>query len=316
MSSTPTNPNSSHSAPPAPPAPPAGQAGVGSLITLLGNLAPVMEIVDVGAMDIGDSGDPMNNLMREGKFRVIGFEPVKAECDKLNGMGRPGRRYVPSFVGDGTPQTFHLTAWSQTASLYPPNVEVIKWFQTLPELMRVVSTHSVQTRRLDDMDEIKSPDVLKMDVQGAELDCLKGATRILKESVVFVQTEVEFVPLYKGQPLFADVDAFLRSQGFMLHTFYAPSGRCYFPFMYHNNPGSNGSQALWTDAFYIPDITRWHDLAPSRLLKLAIVAHEVTASYDLAALALQHYDARTKMNLWRRYMGLFMKDPPDSLPLR
>jgi FkbM family methyltransferase len=285
---------------------------IGSLITLLGNLSPMIEIIDVGAMDIGDSGDPMQNLMREGKFRVVGFEPVKAECDKLNGMGKPGHRYVPHFVGDGTRRTFHLTAWSQTASLYPPNFEFIKRFQTLPQLMEVVSTHEVETRRLDDMDEIKTPDVLKMDVQGAELDCLKGATRILKEHVVFIQTEVEFAPLYKDQPLFADVDAFLRSQGFMLHSFYAPSGRCFFPFMYNNNPGSNGSQALWTDAFYIPDITRWDELSPSRLLKLAIVAHEVTGSFDLAALALQHYDARTKMNLWRRYMGLFMKDPPEA----
>lgn len=30
--------------------------------------------------------------------------------------------------------------------------------------------------------------------------------------------EVEFLELYEGLPLFADVDVFMRSQGFMLHT--------------------------------------------------------------------------------------------------
>ncbi|MFY7697106.1 MAG: hypothetical protein ACOVQK_12230 [Cyanobium sp.] len=39
---------------------------------------------------------------------------------------------------------------------------------------------------------------------------LQNATTVLATASV-IQCEVEFVELYKGQPLFADVDSFLRS---------------------------------------------------------------------------------------------------------
>jgi len=42
---------------------------------------------------------------------------------------------------------------------------------------------------------------------------------------VLIQTEVEFVELYKGQPMFADVDIFLRASGFQFHTLNSFFGR-------------------------------------------------------------------------------------------
>jgi hypothetical protein len=35
-----------------------------------------------------------------------------------------------------------------------------------------------------------------------------------------ITTEVEFVPLYEGQPLFGDIDVFLRQHGFKLLNLY------------------------------------------------------------------------------------------------
>jgi len=58
-----------------------------------------------------------------------------------------------------------------------------------------------------------SIDVIKLDVQGAELQALRGARRILK-SAKTVLTEVSFVPLYKDSPLFPEVDAFMKEAGF------------------------------------------------------------------------------------------------------
>ncbi len=103
-----------------------------------------------------------------------------------------------------------------TSSLYPPNTAMLEKFQQLGEVTRVVRTERVRTQRLDDLAEVADADWLKMDVQGADLSVIKGAQRVLRE-VVMVQSEVEFVPLYLGQPLFAEVDQAMRRSGFSSH---------------------------------------------------------------------------------------------------
>jgi hypothetical protein len=62
-------------------------------------------------------------------------------------------------------------------------------------------------------------DILKLDLQGYELEALRGATNLLPR-IKTITTEVEFVPLYDGQPLFGDIDCFLRQSGFRLLNLY------------------------------------------------------------------------------------------------
>ena len=58
------------------------------------------------------------------------------------------------------------------------------------------------------------PAHLKLDTQGTELEVLRGAGRLLRDHVLSVQVEAEFRALYRGQPLFGDVDRFLAGRGF------------------------------------------------------------------------------------------------------
>ena len=62
-------------------------------------------------------------------------------------------------------------------------------------------------------------DVLKLDLQGYELEALRGLGERLQQ-VRTILTEAEFVPLFEGQPLFGDVDAALRKAGFRLFHLY------------------------------------------------------------------------------------------------
>ncbi len=73
----------------------------------------------------------------------------------------------------------------------------------------------VETTRLDDCAGVHF-DLLKIDVQGAELMVFANGRQRLAEAVA-VQTEVSFVPLYKDQPSFGAVDTELREQGFIPH---------------------------------------------------------------------------------------------------
>ena len=97
----------------------------------------------------------------------------------------------------------------------------------------VTSTSPIKTTRLDDVEGLPPIDFLKLDVQGAELDVLRGATQTL-ENVLVIESEVEFVPLYKDQPLFGEMQVFLRERGFLFHKLLDIAGRSFRPF---NGPG-------------------------------------------------------------------------------
>jgi FkbM family methyltransferase len=58
-------------------------------------------------------------------------------------------------------------------------------------------------------------DLLWLDIQGAEFPVLKNATTLLK-TVRVVITEVEFLEMYKGQALFAEMKPWFEAQGFAL----------------------------------------------------------------------------------------------------
>jgi FkbM family methyltransferase len=263
---------------------------------------PVMTAVDVGAMLLAGAVDPFERLSKLGRLNVIGFEPQPIECEKLNALALAGRRYLPYAVADGKQRSFYTTNTAMTSSLLRPNLSIASRFNNLAELMQVVATSLVDTVRLDDVIEIRNQgcDLLKLDTQGSEAEILAHASETLRRCLI-IQTEVEFVPLYEGQPLFADVDQLLRSQGFMFHRFLGMSGRTYTPLMVNGDPNAALSQMLWSDAVYVPDLARLHSLAPSALLKLAALLHEVYGSFDLSHVVLAAHDRQCATSYAAKY---------------
>ncbi len=293
-----------------------------SLIDMLGRRAPHMKVVDVGAMWLGADDPPYGALTKAGKCDVIGFEPQQNECDKLNKMGLKRQSYLPYFIGDGSKRTFHLTSAPMTSSLYEPNTSLLNLFQLLHELTTTVSTSSVTTKRLDDIPEIAGTDYLKLDVQGAEADCLRGGTQLLRNCAV-VYTEVNFVPMYKDMALFGDVDALMRENGFLLHWLEPTQNRCYKPFMVNNSPVLGLNQTIWSNAVYVKDFTRLGRQPVELLLKMAVIVHECFNSFDLAAHALRYYDAKVerqggvkaKDGLWPLYVKRVLGEVPNMPPI-
>jgi FkbM family methyltransferase len=231
-----------------------------SLIEMLGRAMPQLSIVDVGALWVQGESRPYDPLLKKGGGRVVGFEPVQAECDRLNGLGMKNQTYLPYFIGDGGAGTFYNCKFSQTSSLLEPNMALLRRFQHLAELTAPQSTEAVTTKRLDDIPEIASVDYLKLDVQGAEVLVLRGGERLL-QGAVCIHTEVCFAPLYKGQALFAEIDQELRRQGFLFHTFAGMSGRAFKPLAPSPDPSQPFRQLLWGDAVYVRDFTRLSELS-------------------------------------------------------
>lgn len=61
---------------------------------------------------------------------------------------------------------------------------------------------------------ISGPDLVWMDVQGAELDVLKGGANCLANTKVII-TEAGIKPYYHGHGLFNDIDQYLNNLGFV-----------------------------------------------------------------------------------------------------
>jgi FkbM family methyltransferase len=270
-----------------------------NIAQMLPNL-PRLKIVDVGAMSLGEGTDAYSPLTNATPCDVYGFEPVAEEFEKLRASAKPGHHYLPYFVGDGSSRTFYECNFAMTSSLFEPNSALLAKFQNLEELARVRKTYPVQTTRLDDIPELKGTDFLKADVQGAELMVFEGAPRLLDDALI-VHAEVEFVHLYKDQPLFADIDAHLRSKGFVLHLL-GKAGRTFKPLVFMNDVNAGLSQILWGDAVYVRDFMSFDRLSGPALLKIATILHETYHSVDLAAVALDAYDRQHGTELQPAYL--------------
>jgi hypothetical protein len=88
--------------------------------------------------------------------------------------------------------------------------------RTAPE-SAVTGAVEVEVARLDDLDVVRPGEraYLKIDVQGAELDVLHGATATLA-SVRLLEAELSTVTLYEGQPLIGEVIQHVQREGFDL----------------------------------------------------------------------------------------------------
>jgi hypothetical protein len=60
------------------------------------------------------------------------------------------------------------------------------------------------------------PDFLKLDVQGYELEVLKGAEQVL-DSVEAVMLEVNLIEVYQGSPPVHEVVAYMAARGFRVY---------------------------------------------------------------------------------------------------
>lgn len=105
---------------------------------------------------------------------------------------------------------------------------------------------TVKTNTIDNFcktENIDKINILKIDVQGADIMVLKGAEKTLREKKIdLIFVEVEFLQIYKNQPLFHELSSFLHLNGYYLYSLY-------------NISLSNKGQMIYGDAVFLsPDI--------------------------------------------------------------
>jgi hypothetical protein len=108
------------------------------------------------------------------------------------------------------------------------------------------------TRRLDDIEEVDAVDFLKMDVQARNYRFCKMEKRRLSKTAA-AQVEVSFIPIYKDQPVFGEIDLELR--GLVPHAFAPVNQRMIAP-MRANDVYAGLNQLIEADVIYVRDFTK------------------------------------------------------------
>lgn len=245
---------------------------------------PRIEVVDIGASDLVPAAPPpYDPLLELGLARLTGFEPNRAEFEKLPQTS--DRRHLPFAIGDGSEIELKVTATPGFTSTLTPNASFTGRIARFAEQTEIRSVHKMASRRLDDLEEIERIDFLKIDIQGGETAVFAGGAGKLGDCLC-VHTEVAFNELYVGQPSFADQHAALTALEFELlgfHSLNAFPNREGLAHLDRRTRRREFGQLVDGDAVYVASPAKLRRLGDEALVKLfAIALHCYRAiSYSL-----------------------------------
>jgi FkbM family methyltransferase len=244
------------------------------------SMSRLTHVVDIGANPI-EGAPPYKPLLDAQLCRVTGFEPQATALAELNRKKGAYETYLPYAVGDGREHSLNLCAYSGWTSLFVPSAAALEVFPFFKNNARVVGQARMRTRRLDDLEEVDDIDFVKIDVQGGELAVFAHGRKKLNNAVV-IQTELQFVDLYDGQPSFGQVDQELRAQGFIPHAFAGLKKWPISPLEFGGNPTQPLNQLLEADLVYVRDFIHPDGMSSDQLKHLGLIAHSCYNSFDLA----------------------------------
>jgi len=211
-------------------------------------------IMDVGAR--GGFESFWSDLYAD-QVQFIGFDPDTEECDKLSrDLDKNTRIYPVALHRDKTTKIFYQTSLPDASSFYQPNEAVVNRFLDHINL-KVVKTEEMPTQDADSFGRehgIEQIDFIKLDIEGAELDFLEGAEHLLGSTVLGMRLEVLFIDMRKGQPLFSEIEIFLRKKGFALFDLspYRRSRKA-LPDRLAPTFMSACGQTIWAEALFLRD---------------------------------------------------------------
>lgn len=209
---------------------------------------------DLVFLDVGAKGGiPLKwNRLKE-RMKIIAFEPDLREFSKLKSNNTI--RYLNCALNDKTQDLkLYITKETGKTSTLIPNTDLLAQFED-SQRFHVIKEENIPAERVKNLNslikenEIPDIDFIKLDTQGSELKILQGAGNVFFGSIFGTQIEVEFIEMYKNQPVFRAVDEFMTGKGFQL----IDLRRHYWKRrVYYNYPGKG--QLIFGDALYFKKV--------------------------------------------------------------
>jgi FkbM family methyltransferase len=154
-----------------------------------------------------------------GNAEVHAFEPLtdhiqkfKTNTNKLNQIA------IHEFClgNENTETVINVSSFSDSSSIL--NATPLEYEQFG---IRKTNEETVLVKRAEELIEqniLPIPDIIKLDVQGFELEVLKGTGKYLSQ-VSYLIVEVSFKKYYYEQPLFLDIANYLSTYNFNIYAF-------------------------------------------------------------------------------------------------
>jgi FkbM family methyltransferase len=167
----------------------------------------------------GHTGQEFELYEKSGFFEVLWIEAIPDLADFLKSKfhGNPGHRVINTALWSKSDEIldFHISSNAKASS----SILTMKNHRSSFPEVHVSDVIKIRTKTLDEiMAENLNVSLLLLDLQGVELEVLKGAEETLKRTE-FIYTEVSLTELYTKQALFSDILIFLNNQSFFLHSF-------------------------------------------------------------------------------------------------
>lgn len=169
-------------------------------------------------LDVGASTGNYGWTIRSGGYegRICSFEPLSAPFERLEKLAEGDRRWSCLRLALGSEPgeaQINVAGNSDSSSL----LEMGERHARSDPASVYVGTETIELSTVDEIWDQVARDseavFLKLDVQGFELEALRGAERSLPR-LAGVQAELSLVPLYEGAPEWSEVIAHLQERGF------------------------------------------------------------------------------------------------------
>ena len=207
-------------------------------------------VLDIGAS--GGIGWPWCGLNKDFVDLIL-VEPDPEEAQRLE---RESTKLQKSYVvpialwNERKIMNFNLNKSRATSSILNSNQSFLNQFSNAERFLteKVIQIYCETIDNLIDNNDMPQFDFAKIDIQGGELAVLQGGKKYIQSNVVGLEIEVEFANIYYDQPLFADIDIFVRNTlGFELWDI----SKAHWKYLDDLKSGSNKGRLIFGNALYL-----------------------------------------------------------------